>query len=168
MNINSEEFKTILNELNIQFVKFCTLTLLSDKTGSICIQPQKRYNNIKHYAYLDNVDDDTVFCKFKPDLPCVKGVYLWVVNDEIIYIGESVNIKSRFNDGYGNISPRNCYVGGQSTNVRMNKVALLYNRDKNPIDIYYCITDEHKKFEILLLNKINTKYNKKNNKKGVS
>ena len=161
MKINSDEFQNILNELNIRFEKFCTLTLLPDKAGSICIQPQRRYKNIKHYAYLDNVDDDTVFCKFKPNFPSVKGVYLWVANGEIIYIGESVNIKSRFNDGYGNISPRNCFVGGQSTNVKMNRVALLYYQDNQPIDIYYCITSEHKKFETLLLDKINTKYNSK-------
>lgn len=168
MKINSDEFKNILNELNIRFEKFCTLTLLPDKAGNICIQPQRRYKNVKHYAYLENIDDDTVFCKFKPNLPQVKGVYLWVANDEIIYIGESVNIKSRFNDGYGNISPRNCFVGGQSTNVKMNRVALLYYKVNQPIDIYYCITNEHKKIETYLLNKINTEYNSKNNKKGVN
>lgn len=168
MKTISDEFRNILNEKNIQFEKFCTLTLLPDKAGDIYVKPQRRYNNVKHYAYLDNVDNDTVFCRFKPNLPQAKGVYLWVSNYEIIYIGESVNMKSRFNDGYGNISPRNCFEGGQSTNVKMNRVVLSYFQNNQPIDIYYCLTIEHKQIEAYLLDKINTKYNFKNNTKDVN
>ena len=51
------------------------------------------------------------------------GRCLSLVRDgQIIYIGETAGLRQRFNMGYGNISPRNCYVGGQSTNCKMNKI----------------------------------------------
>lgn len=36
------------------------------------------------------------------------------------YVGECVNLGHRFNTGNGKISPRNCHVGGQPTNFRIN------------------------------------------------
>lgn len=35
------------------------------------------------------------------------------------YIGETDNLEKQFRQGYGNISPRNCFKGGQSTNYKM-------------------------------------------------
>ena len=117
----------------------------------------------KNYPYLAGIDYSTEFCHFKPNLPKESGVYLWVVNDEIIYIGEAKDLRSRFNSGYGNISPRNCFKGGQSTNVKMNQVALNYSGKKPTIEIYFIKTDGYKEIELYLLNKIDTHYNVKNN-----
>lgn len=106
------------------------------------------------------------FCKFKirkDDEFKVPSVYLWVEDDEVIYIGETVNLLNRFNTGYGIISPRNCFVGGQTTNCHLNSFVLEeYEKDKT-IDIYYLPTSLHKEIEKDLLNKVHTKLNKKNN-----
>ena len=163
MKINSTEFINISNELNIKFEKFCTLSIIPDKVGAFGYSPQLRYKNIKNYPYLTGIDENTVFCKFKPNLPNVKGVYLWVLNGEIIYIGEGVNLRDRFNNGYGNISPRNCFKGGQSTNVKMNRIVFCHYENNQHIDIYLCETSEHKQIEFMLLKKIKTKYNIQNN-----
>jgi hypothetical protein len=40
-------------------------------------------------------------------------------------VGECANLSARFNTGYGNISPKNCFKGVQETNCRLNN--LLYS-----------------------------------------
>ena len=55
----------------------------------------------------------------------VSGVYVLTVDEEPRYVGECANFSARFNAGYGNISPKNCFEGGQETNCRLN--SLLYS-----------------------------------------
>ena len=159
MNINSLQFKEITKDLNITFKKVCVLELIKDNKGLLYRSPQLAYKNVNNYPYLDGIDEKTLFCKFKPNLPKIKGVYLWVIKDEIIYIGESVNLRKRFNSGYGNISPRNCFKYGQSTNVKMNRLVLNYYNKKEKVEIYIFPTPNHKELETALLERIKTKYN---------
>ncbi len=78
----------------------------------MAIKPQSRYKNNK--GLLLNNHGSGHFCKFVIPKNCmINGVYAIVVNKELKYIGECVNLSSRFNSGYGNISPRNCFKGGQ-------------------------------------------------------
>lgn len=164
MRVDSNEFEQIIRFKSLRFSKAGTITLIKDKYGSLLYSPQLRYKNYHNYAYLENIDETTCFCKFKMDLPDCAGVYLWVVDNEIIYIGEAQNLRKRFNAGYGIISPRNCLKGGQSTNVRMNRVVLSCNQDGQTIDIYICITEDYKNIESYLLDNIKTKFNIQNNR----
>lgn len=91
------------------------------------------------------------------------GVYLWIVDSQIINIGETNNLKRRFNMGYGIISPRNCYIGGQSTNCKINKVVLDFYKQGKIISLYFYRTELHKQVELELLRKISTPYNVKDN-----
>ena len=103
------------------------------------------------------------FCHFSITAGSVGGVYLWVVDDRIVYIGEAVNLRKRFNSGYGNISPRNCYAGGQNTNCRMNRIVLELCEQGKEIRLYFFQTQKHKAVELELLRKIKTAYNIKDN-----
>lgn len=133
-----------------------------DQNGIVEYAPQSRYKNIKHLHL--NGSGEGSFCKFSiKNASPESGVYLWVENDEIIYIGEAVNFKKRFNTGYGNISPKNCYEGGQPTNCKMNKVALEESKKGHTISIYFYATPNHKAVEKILLSKIDTPYNVKDN-----
>lgn len=87
--------------------------------------PQARYNNIANKT-LHRYGSGN-FCKFSvsKQYKNLAGLYILVVEDEIVYIGKCVNLSSRFNTGYGNISPRNCFIGGQSTNCKINKNILF-------------------------------------------
>lgn len=81
----------------------------------------------KKYKFDDA--ENIEFCEFKLENlsnseNLFSGVYLWVVDNEIKYVGETIDMKKRFNNGYGHISPRNIFKGGQSTNCKMNKFAL--------------------------------------------
>ncbi|MCX6075849.1 MAG: hypothetical protein NTW78_03080 [Campylobacterales bacterium] len=57
----------------------------------------------------------------------LKGVYFYYINDELKYIGRCKDsMKTRVNSGYGNISPKNCFIDGQSTNCKVNALVTKY------------------------------------------
>lgn len=136
------------------------------ETGEIWVDlPQSRYNNKKGLGLHEYGEGE--FCKFKlNNAKSVSGVYAWVLEGETepIYIGETNNLKKRFCMGYGTISPRNCYIGGQKTNCKMNQVVLKEYSNGRKIKIYFLKANEYKKIELELLGAINTLYNTKNNK----
>ena len=77
------------------------------------------------------------YCKFKINyrkLANSKGICCYKVNNEIVYIGRYVNnFENRINIGYENISPKNCYLYGQSTNYRINN---LINDNIDNVKLY--------------------------------
>lgn len=103
------------------------------------------------------------FCKFSvgDKYKNTSGVYALYIENELIYIGKCKDFALRFNSGYGNISPRNCYVGGQSTNCKINKVVLNRLKDNKHISIYFCKTDNYDEIEKELIEYYNPKYNYK-------
>lgn len=103
------------------------------------------------------------FCKFSIKADNCPGVYLWVVENEIMYIGETKKLAQRFNDGYGVIEGINCYLGGQITNCKMNKVVLELSKIGKTVKLYFFNTNNYKQVELELLNAINTQYNVKDN-----
>jgi len=124
--------------------------------------PQDRYDNNKNLKL--SYDGNGAFCRFSIDADACPGVYIWLADNNIIYIGETDNLRRRFNMGYGCISPRKCFVGGQSTNCKMNKVVLnLYEQGKK-VSLFFYETKDFKQVENELLGKINTQYNMKNNR----
>jgi hypothetical protein len=53
------------------------------------------------------------------------GVYAVVVGDGVRYIGICDDLSERWGPrGYGAIHPRNCYIGGQPTNCKINAAIL--------------------------------------------
>ena len=102
------------------------------------------------------------FCKFSVDKTCSSrsGVYLIVVNDEIKYVGECTDLYGRFSAGYGNISPRNCFEGGQQTNCRINSKILSYFKAKQKIKLYFLESLNRHKIEDLLIESLKPLWNK--------
>ena len=78
-------------------------------------------------------------------------------------LSTSAGLARRFNTGYGVIEPVNCYVGGQSSNCKMNKAVLEQARKGRYVKLYFLETEDYKKVELELLGKIKTKYNVKDN-----
>lgn len=149
---------------NYEFDFIETLKLLPAKEGKFTYEPQSRYKKSKESSLHEFGCGE--FCKFKlQNAKDTCGVYAWVINNEVVYIGEAVNFRKRFNMGYGIISPRNCFEGGQKTNCKMNRVVLEEYKNNNTIDIYFYETENYKAVEKELLLKIKTKYNVKNNKR---
>ena len=101
------------------------------------------------------------YCFFNVSFPQKEGIYLWTLNNEIEYIGNSINIYKQFNIGFGHISKRNCENDEQSTNCRINNAVYLEFLNNNRFHIYFCEIEKSKKWKKLLLDQHSTKYNKK-------
>ena len=93
---------------------------------------QLKDNKDSFYKNFLNQYGDCVFSKFKiidKKILSKKGLYIYCVNDELKYIGRSKDpFEKRINNGYGRISPKNCFLDGQSTNCHINSL-ITKNKD---------------------------------------
>jgi len=121
-----------------------------DADGAILqFHPQIRYQNVRQVPL--NRYGAGPFCKFKVSTKIrVSGVYILAINGEIRYVGECSNLSARFNNGYGNISPKNCFKGGQETNCRLNNLVYLAARDGKRISLWFFQTADYKMTEAAL------------------
>lgn len=69
---------------------------------------------------------------------------------------------SRFGS-YGFITPAACYEGGQTTNCKINQLALRHYETNNPLRLYFMETVDHKQVERVLLQAFVTPFNVRNN-----
>ncbi len=129
------------------FERVCAIEPVRNSDGSISeFMPQSRYRNAGHIPL--NRHGAGPFCKFKiTNGRKVCGVYAITVEDRVKYIGECTDLSSRYNVGYGTISPRNCFVGGQETNCRLNNLILLAARGGARLSLWFLPTDEYKAVE---------------------
>ena len=74
-----------------------------------------------------------------------------MVDDVLVYLGECEILARRFNAGYGNISPRNCFVGGQSTNCKVNRAILCSAAEGKKIGLWFHTTAIRKQVESRLI-----------------
>ena len=121
--------------------------------------PQARYKN-KNFLPLHKYGKGP-FCKFKiPSNLRASGVYLLLVNGQLHYIGECADLSQRYNSGYGNISPRNCYEGGQQTNCRINHLILQAVGSGKQVTLWFHSTADHKALEADLREKQSSSWNR--------
>lgn len=84
------------------------------------------------------------FCKFR--IPGTwadsRGVYVITVDGVLRYAGQCENLATRFNMGYGTISPRNCYDGGQATNCKVNNFVLRAVQEGSRVELWFHRTDD--------------------------
>ena len=121
--------------------------------------PQSRY---KRFG-IDRLNrhGEGPFCKFRvPRNLAFSGVYAVTVSGEISYIGECVNFSTRWGlSQYGSISPKNCFVGGQSTNCKINSRVLKHCHEGKSVEIWFHKTENYKELETYLLSKLNPPWN---------
>lgn len=144
----------------VQFRFVCTI-VPEGRGGKIAtFTPHKRYANprgIPLHAWGSGP-----FCRFQipPQAP-ESGVYVIVVNDEVKYVGETENLTNRFNNGYGSISPRACYTGGQSTNCHVNSLILVDATKGSRIELWFTPSTNRKGLETELIRTIRPLWNRK-------
>jgi len=139
MNIGGHEFQRV-GEIEPE----------REPDGSVhTVMPQGRYHN--RNGTLLNKYGAGPFCKFKiPNRYQVSGVYAVAISDHVRYIGECANLSSRFNAGYGNISPKNCFKGGQETNCRLNNLFYRAVTSGDLITLWFFPTANYKAMESTL------------------
>lgn len=101
------------------------------------------------------------FCRFRvKGLPHAAGVYVYLVEDNPVYVGEAIDLSSRFY-AYGNISPKNCYKGGRETNCRMNTRIFQTYLSGGTIDVYIHETASYKTLEAQMIEELQPAWNRR-------
>lgn len=123
-------------------------------------RPQARYNNVRRlslhkYGALE-------YCRFSiAGGDHREGVYALTVGRRVVYVGECSDLAQRFGSrGYGAISPRNCYEGGQSTNCKINHLILRSTRVRKKVVLWFFPTKRRKSTEAEIIGKMSPPWNK--------
>ncbi|AYM12293.1 GIY-YIG nuclease family protein [Agrobacterium tumefaciens] len=142
------------------FKHVCDITPVMGGDGFVqALMPQGRC--AKRDLYPLNKYGTGPFCKFRiPATYPYPGVYLLTVGDEIQYIGETTHLSRRYNMGYGTISPRNCYKGGQETNVRMNNLIYQAALSGEIVSLWFYRTEDFKTIELGLRRQHRSSWNR--------
>ena len=121
--------------------------------------PQGRYRNERSLRL--NKHGSGPFCRFRiPRNFPFEGVYVIIVDGEIVYVGECQNLSERFNArGYGTISPRNCFEGGQSTNCRVNNRILRHAKQGQKVELWFQETSNRRLVETKLIRTLKPLWN---------
>ena len=141
------------------FSKAASLKPDCELNGEIAeFMPQSKYKH-KEHSSLHKYGRGP-FCRFRitTDLP-FQGVYMLTENGNIAYIGEYEDLSARINMGYGQISPRNCYEGGQRTNCKINTLIFRAAQGGNEIDLWFLRTDNRKSIERELIDQFKPHWN---------
>lgn len=144
----------------IQFAFICDLTPAAEIDGAIrACSPQSRYRNADNRKL--NKYGAGPFCKFKiPSRHTTAGVYVIAMDGTPVYVGECRNLADRYNMGYGNISPRNCYQGGQETNCRINNLIYGSVLAGAKVRLWFYPTSDYKSVEQQLRAKLRLPWNR--------
>lgn len=157
---SSNNKKIQLGGYDFHFI--CDIEPVQNSDGTVeTVMPQSRYKNAGSLSL--NRYGNGPFCRFRiPNKTKTAGVYAILAAGQVMYIGECKNLAARYNAGYGNISPRNCFVGGQETNCRINNLILteFVNVGSN-ITLWFFETDDYKRIEAELLKQPKLPWNRK-------
>ena len=132
---------------------------LRDSDGSVRqFMPQNRYKNTQETPL--NRYGVGPFCKFRiSNRFQTSGVYVITLDDDIRYVGECANLSERFKTGYGNISPKNCFKGGQETNCRLNNLIYTAAAAEKQITLLFFQTADYKTMEAALRSVLDLAWN---------
>ncbi len=118
--------------------------------------PQSQYRKQAEYKLHDYGEGP--FCRFRiPKHFSGEGVYILTVDNEPFYVGKCQHLSRRYNTGYGQISPRNCYRGGQSTNCRLNNSIYQAVIQNQSVDLWFLETSNRSEIESILIQKLGTR-----------
>lgn len=146
-------------QITFDFNFICEIKPLTDEHGNVIeYYPYKEYKNVADKEL--NKYGKGPFCKFKiPNNINQAGVYIIKVNEKVKYVGECENLSSRYNMGYGQISPRNCFIGGQPTNCKINSHILREVKDGSKVHLLFYETEHRFEVERDLIRKYEPEWN---------
>jgi len=120
-----------------KYVEYCDLSI-----GDFLLQLKS--NNDPTYKYFLNPYGDGQYCKFKAILneySALKGLYAFTLAENVVYVGRCLDdFNTRINNGYGRISPKNCYLDGQATNCHINE---LINNVQGNVELWVLNLNEN-------------------------
>ena len=150
-----------ISEMKIEgylFSQVCVLSPKKDEAGIYQLLPHSRYANkrkLKLHKYGVGP-----FCGFSiPTEIRTSGVYAIVSGGVVKYVGRCQNLSARFNSGYGNISPRNCFSGGQQTNCRINNLMFSEASVQPSIHLYFHASLDFVNIEVEIIERLKPSWN---------
>ncbi|MGR6898321.1 DUF7669 domain-containing protein [Rummeliibacillus sp. BSL5] len=148
-----------MQDLKNQFKFICDIKPLRDHNGNVeSFEVHVENNNIQGLSL--NKYGQGPFCKFSiPSDIQQAGLYAIALNNELVYIGVCESLSRRFNKGYGMISPRKCFIGGESNNCRINHLIYEASQVAQEIKLYFLETDNKFSIESALIAKVNPVWN---------
>jgi hypothetical protein len=159
----SGTFSGVAKQLNLAGTAFVWAARIDpdrDASGRpIELMPQDRYSKASTTPL--NPNGAGPFCRFTvADLPTSPGVYALTVDGDVAYVGKGQNLSERWGPrGYAAIHPRNCFVGGQSTNCKVNHRILLAARSNAAIELWIHVTEQHAALESSLIRSLDPLWN---------
>ena len=151
------------------FRRVCEIIPELDENGvPIEYTPQSKYRHRTEIPLHEY--GSSPFCRFKisKQYDGKSGVYIIEVDGKPKYVGECEDLGKRFNMGYGNISPRNCYKGGQATNCRINNLILQKYKSESKIEVFFLETTRNRsKIEKHLIQTLKPEWNKTSGKSAI-
>lgn len=133
----------------------------TDSTGGVeAFTPHTTYENPKnlplhHYG-------EGPFCKFHiPSSYSEAGIYLMSVNGAAMYIGGCNSLSKCMNDGYGAITARDCYEGGQPVHCRVNHLIFEAVKAGEEIELWFFKIPERQTLGAEMLKTIRPPWNQK-------
>lgn len=93
---------------------------------------RKRAGDMVYKRFLNRYGDETYSWFYIQNGNWLhrKGLYCYIFGEVVVYIGQSQDsFGKRINQGYGNISPKNCYLDGQATNCHINSMVTLHRAE---------------------------------------
>lgn len=154
--ISSKRYKSLEDDVRKNYRQS-----LDNKLGDFLLK-LKFFNNDFYKKFLNKYGDleYSIFSIQNDIHGKLKGVYFYYLDDELKYIGRCKDsMRLRVNNGYGKISPKNCFKDGQSTNCKINS---LITKHKNYIKLkMFPMTDgdEIEELEKSLIKKLNPEWN---------
>jgi hypothetical protein len=143
-----------------KFAYICRIQPEMDGGEVRTFEPQDRYANESELGLHDYGGGP--FCKFRiPREYRYTGVYLLTVDESKEYVGECRDLVKRFNSGYGQISPRNCFVGGRRTNCRVNNLIYKTLTAGKTVILWFLQTNDYKVVEAELISDLQPIWNRK-------
>lgn len=128
-----------------------------NKSGNVeLLSPALRYANTRNVP--QHQYGVGPFCEFRIRLPNEAGVYALLGNGALKYIGRTENLDARFY-AYGHISPKNCFVGGRSTNCRINAIICQAYVNGGTIDVFYWVTHDYVAVEVQMISDLTPPWN---------
>jgi hypothetical protein len=154
------------NIAGYQFREICTIIPELDVTGiPVECMPQSKYKNLSNLPLHQYGKGP--FCRFGiPSFLHQTGVYAVLVDEKPKYIGECEDLAKRWNMGYGNISPRNCFEGGQPTNCKINNLILNTCKSGSRITLLFHSTNNRFEVESNIIGELSPDWNHSRGKTG--
>ena len=131
-----------------------------DSSGAVCeFMPQSRYRNVRLLPLNDHGAGP--FCRFTVAQGIHRpGAYAITLVGQPVYVGKCRDLAQRFGpQGYGAIQPKNCFVGGQSTNCKINNLILEHARQGQGMELWLHATSGPASVERDIIVKIRPPWN---------